>query len=282
VVIPLGHESAQPLTDPFFSEMLGHLADEITQRNYGMFLLKVVPPMGDWLASLIASNRSDGIIVIGQSTEHKALEQASTRFMPMVVWGGSLPRQSYCCVGTDNAAGARAAVEHLLSLGRRKIVFVGDPNVPELKLRYDGYVSALAAVKGAAKPRVVPAHLMAESSYAAVQAFIEEHGEFDGMFAATDVIAISALRALTAAGLKVPQDVSVVGYDDIALASHANPPLTTIKQDFHAGARFLVDLLFKRLNGERTSSVVLPTRLVVRESCGASLRKFQPQRVQRS
>jgi DNA-binding LacI/PurR family transcriptional regulator len=194
----------------------------------------------------------------------------------MVVWGGVMPRQTYCSVGTDNVAGARSAVEHLLKLGRRKIVFVGDPNVPELKLRYQGHVAGLSAFKGALKPRVVPAHLMAESSFEAVQAFIEEHGEFDGIFAATDVIALSALRALTAAGLKVPQDVSVVGYDDVALAAHANPPLTTVKQDFHAGAVALVDLLFKRLNGEQTSSVTLPTKLIVRESCGAALWRFNP------
>ena len=73
VVFPLGHEVAQPLTDPFFVQMIGYLADKITQRGYGLFLQKIVPPMEDWLANLIASKRSDGIIVIGQSTEHEAL-----------------------------------------------------------------------------------------------------------------------------------------------------------------------------------------------------------------
>jgi DNA-binding LacI/PurR family transcriptional regulator len=269
VVIPLGHESGQPLSDPFFAEMLGHLADEVTQRGYGMFLSKVIPPMGDWLMSLIASNRSDGIIVIGQSTQHKALEAAARRYRPLVVWGGRLPRQTYCTVGTDNVAGARSAVEHLIRLGRRRIVFLGDPAAPEIQLRYEGYAQALnAGPKSLAKPRSVPVHLMADASYEAMRAFLDEHGEFDAVFAASDVIAISAIRAIATAGLSVPKDVAVVGYDDIALAAHANPRLTTVRQDLKAGAQALVDLLFRRMNDEATESIKLPTRLVVRESSG--------------
>lgn len=269
VVIPLGHESAQPLTDPFFAEMLGHLADEITQRGYGMFLSKVTPPMGEWLDALIASGRSDGIVVIGQSTEHKVLEAAAKHYAPLVVWGGQLPRQSYCSVGTDNVAGARAAVEHLLRLGRRRIVFLGAPGAPEIELRYRGYVAALAhGPAGTASARRVPMHLMADASFEAMRSFIAKHGKFDAVFAATDVIAISAIRAITAAGLSVPDDVAVVGYDDISLAAHTTPPLTTVRQDFQAGSRALIDLLFKRMNGEKCRSMLLPTQLIVRESCG--------------
>ena len=134
VVIPLAHESGQDLTDPFFACMLSHLADEITQRGYGMHLQKVLPPMRGWLQRLVAERRSDGIIVIGQSTEHATLEQAARTQMPFVVWGGDFGKQGYCVVGTDNVQGARLASEHLLKSGRRRIVFVGDPSIPEIKL----------------------------------------------------------------------------------------------------------------------------------------------------
>jgi hypothetical protein len=87
VVIPLAHEASQPLTDPFFVEMLGYLADAITQRGYGVLLRKIVPPMNDWLPNLVASGRSDGVIVIGQSTEHQVLEEVSSYYWPLVVWG---------------------------------------------------------------------------------------------------------------------------------------------------------------------------------------------------
>jgi len=273
VVIPLGHEVAQPLSDPFFVEMLGFLADEITQRGYGLFLQKVLPPMEDWLTDLIASNRSDGIIVIGQSTEHKALETVARQYLPLVVWGGQINHQSYCTVGSDNIGGARLATEHLLKLGRRRIVFLGDTKVPEMRLRYQGYVHALEhAPPGVAGKRNVSTHMTADEAFETMQSFVARCEDFDGVVAATDVIAASAMRAITGKGLKVPEDISVVGYDDIALAAQTNPRLTTVRQDIEKGANHLVDLLFRRLEGERTESVTMATELIIRESCGQSIR----------
>jgi DNA-binding LacI/PurR family transcriptional regulator len=269
VIIPLAHETSQPLSDPFFMEMLGYLADAITERGYGMFLQKIVPPMDDWLVNLIGSQRADGIIVIGQSTEHAVLEAAAPIYKPLVVWGGHLPTQSYCTVGTDNVGGAMAVVEYLIRLGRKRIVFVGDPAIPEIGLRYEGYrLAHERAPRLHPLPHLVTAHLTADTAYEAMRAFISTGSEFDAVFGATDVIAMSALRALTASGLAVPRDVSVVGFDDIALAAHANPPLTTVRQDLQRGARTMVDLLFRRMAGEDTPSATMPAELVVRESSG--------------
>jgi DNA-binding LacI/PurR family transcriptional regulator len=269
VVIPLRHESGQPLTDPFFVEMLGHLAEAITQRGYGMFLQKVVPPMQDWLSKLIGSGRADGIIVIGQSTEHKTLQAVASNYLPLVVWGGHLKDQAYCTVGSDNFGGAFAAVEHLIKRGRKHIVFLGDATAPEFRLRYEGYEHALErAPRGTARPQLVPAHLTADTAYESMRAFIRGGAKFDAVFGATDVIAISAMRALTASGLSVPRDVAVVGFDDIAIAAHTSPPLTTVRQDLAHGARTIVDLLFRRIEGEETPSATMPAELIVRESSG--------------
>ena len=270
VVIPLAHERGQALTDPFFTDMLGHLADEITRRGYGMYLEKILPPMDDWLPKLIAARRSDGIIVVGQSTEHAALEQAAATFAPLVVWGGHLEKQRYCVVGTDNVSGARMATEHLVAAGRRRIVFVGDPSIPEIRLRCDGYKLALErAPRGTAAPRVIKAQMTPEAAHAAMCRFIASGATFDAVFAATDIIAISSMRAIAASGLVVPHDVAVVGFDDIALAAHVHPSLTTVHQDLARGATLLVDFLLRRAAGEETQSVVLPGELVVRESSGA-------------
>lgn len=267
VVIPLGHEAGQALSDPFFMQMLGHLADEITQRGFGMFLQKILPPMDDWLPRLIASHRADGIIVIGQSTEHAALEAVSSKFRNIVVWGGHFEHQSYCTVGTDNIGGARVVVEHLIRSGRRKIVFLGDPSVPEIGLRLEGYKFALGkAPRGTAPARVVPAHMTADTAYESMRALIGEGGQFDAVFGATDVIAVSAIRAIIASGLSVPKDIAVVGFDDIAMAAHVHPTLTTMRQDIARGARILVDLLFRRLAGEDAPSATMQPELVVRES----------------
>ncbi len=267
VVIPLRHETGQALTDPFFLSMLGYLADEITQRGYGMFLKKVLPPMKNWLRLLIESHRADGIIVIGQSTEHAVIEAAAKTYRPLVVWGGHLPNQSYCTVGSDNVGGARAAVEHLIQGGRKRIVFMGDSKIPEMRLRHDGYHLALQqASRGSAEALQVPSHMTADAAYEAMRAFIREGAKFDAVFAATDVIAVSAIRAIIACGLSVPRDVAVVGFDDIAMAGYTSPPLTTVRQDLAHGAKVLVDLVLRRIGGEDTPSATMPAELVVRES----------------
>jgi len=269
VVIPLGHESSQPLTDPFFVEMLGRLAEEITLRGYAMFLQKVLPPMADWLPRLIGAGRADGIIVIGQSTEHAALAAAAKTYRPLVVWGAEVPGHSYCTVGSDNTAGAAAGVSHLVQTGRKRILFLGDPAIPEIGKRYAGYLKSLKTA-GLAAQHEVPAHLTADAAYRTVHDLAADSARFDAIFAASDVIAISAIRALTDAGLSVPHDVAVVGFDGIAMAAHANPPLTTVRQDLERGAKALVDLVFRRIAGEDTASVVMPTELIVRESSAAA------------
>jgi DNA-binding LacI/PurR family transcriptional regulator len=271
VVIPLAHESGQELTDPFFAYMLSHLADEITQRGYGMHLQKVLPPMQGWMQRLVAERRADGIIVIGQSTEHETLEQVARTSLPFVVWGGHFGAQHYPVVGTDNVQAARTATEHLLRHGRRRILFVGDPSIPEIKLRCDGYRQALAqGPRGTAQATIVKAHMTPDAAYQSVLARVGKGKPFDAIFAATDIIAISAMRALAASGLQVPTDVAVVGFDGIDMGAHVHPALTTMAQDLNRGARLLVDLLLKRIAGEDVASVSMQGELVVRESCGAA------------
>ena len=115
--------------------------------------------------------------------------------------------------------------------------------------------------------------MTAVRAYEAVNEFIAKGGEFDGVIAATDVIAISAIRAIVAAGLVVPNDISVVGYDDISLAAHTNPPLTTVRQDIEKGTKHLIDLLFRRLEGEDTESIMMSPELIIRESCGTHIER---------
>jgi DNA-binding LacI/PurR family transcriptional regulator len=251
--------------------MLGHLADEITRRGFALHLEKIVPPMDDWLEKLIAARRSDGIIVIGQSTQHAALEHAAAKYAPLVVWGGHIAKQRYCLVGTDNVNGGRMATEHLLKGGRRRIVFVGDPSIPEIRLRCDGYELALErAPRGHAPPRVIKAHMTPEAAHTAMRRFIDSRVAFDAVLAATDIIAISSMRALASSGYSIPGDVAVVGFDDIALAAHVHPPLTTVRQDLARGASLLVDLVLRRIAGEDTEPVMLPAELVIRESSGGA------------
>jgi DNA-binding LacI/PurR family transcriptional regulator len=105
-----------------------------------------------------------------------------------------------------------------------------------------------------------------DAAYDAVRAALRDGPRFDAVLAATDVIAISAMRAISASGLRVPQDVAVAGYDDVWLATQVTPALTTVRQDMQRGAHMLVDLLFRRIEGEETPSATMPAELVVRGS----------------
>ena len=173
-------------------------------------------------------------------------------------------------MGTDNRAASRAVTQHLLDTGRRRLVFLGNPQLPELGLRFAGYAEALQAAArqdaNIAPPRSVSVHVTANGAYDAVRELIAEGVEFDALVCGSDVIAVSALRALTSAGLNVPRDVAVTGYDDIPLAAQTNPPLTTVHQDLPLAAGTLVERLFRRMDGHDLPSVTLSAHLVVRES----------------
>jgi len=267
VTIPLGHEKGQHVSDPFFITMLGLLADSLTEQGYDLMLSRVIPADSRWLDNIVDSGRVDGLIVIGQSDQSKILDKVAARYRPMVVWGGYEKKQRHCSVGTDNFKGGRLAAEHLIERGCERIAFFGDPSVRELSQRYEGCRAAMKKAGIEKNLSVVPAHLVAETADPDIAAFLGAAREKpQGIFAASDVIAMSALGALSDYGLAVPADVRVVGFDGLALSEHTVPRLTTVRQDLTAGAAHLVDLLLRRIAGEETDSVVMDPELIIRMS----------------
>lgn len=266
VLIPLGHEAGQPISDPFFITMLGMLADTLTARGYDLLLSRVIPQDTGWLERVATSGRVDGLIVLGQSDQAATLDEVARDYRPLVVWGGHDEAQVHCSVGSDNHLGGQMAARHLIEQGCRKIAFFGDPRALEMTQRLDGVQAALAQA-GLVPAEVVPAHLVAELAYADIARYLGNAAHRpDGIVAASDVIAMTALRALSEVGLSVPGDVRVVGYDNLPLSEHTVPSLTTISQDLVAGAEHLVDMLMRRVAGEDTQSVIMAPELVVRMS----------------
>lgn len=266
VMLPLGHEVGQPVSDPFFITLLGHLADALSARGYDLLLSRVIPSDDDWLARMTDSGRVDGVLVIGQSDQIETIETVARRYAPLVVWGAAFDGRRQCTVGTDNRLGGELATRHLLQAGRRKLAFFGNPDFPELGERYQGFLAAHRAFGVSPPAHVLPVHLTPQTAYETIGEFLDAGAPLDGIVAATDIIAMAAIRALTERGVSVPDQVAVVGYDDLEIAIHAVPALTTVRQDIAAGAEAMVDLLFRRLAGEETASVVLPPQLVVRGS----------------
>jgi DNA-binding LacI/PurR family transcriptional regulator len=267
VVIPYDRKTRQHISDPFFLGMLGSLADALTDRNYDLLLSRVDADHLDDMAALYDTGRARGLIVIGQWGHHDQLNELARRHVPMTVWGAQLPRQLYCSVGSDNVSGGALATEHLLGLGRRRIVFMGDVDMPEAAQRHEGYLQAHKKMGLPVDRQLyIKSPFTAEEAQAAMHAFLATGHSFDAIFAASDLIAINAMGVLKGQGISIPEQVSVVGYDDIDMASHSFPPLTTIRQPIDAAGQVLMDSLQEVLDGEITDSKLLPTSLVVRGS----------------
>lgn len=270
LVLPHGGDKAHAISDPFLLEMIGGLADEVVKRGFDLLLSKVKDSGDGWLRALTGSHRFDGLLVIGQSDQHKTLNEVAKTYPAMVVWGEKLPGQSYCTVGVDNCLGGYLATRHMISGGCRDILYVGPRGVPESEARFSGYVRALNSTPDRmGEPRAIEAPLQARGAAEVVSQLLREGRAFDGLFCASDLVALGALTALEAAGRRVPQDVAVCGFDDVAMARSLTPPLTTVSQDRSEGARHMVELLFRRMSGHDSPSVLMTPQLIVRQSTRA-------------
>ena len=266
VVVPLGHEKRQHLSDPFFMTILGHLADALTENGYDLMLSRIIPDAEDWLERIVSSGMLDGVLLIGQSDQYAAIERVARDYRPLVVWGSLWPDQVHCSIGTDNLAGGRLAGTHLIARGARRIAFLGEVRAPEIRQRHDGVAAAMAEA-GLGAPLQLDAHLASDIMEQEIAGHIDRiAGEVDGIAAASDVLAMTVLRVLADRGIDVPGRVRVVGYDGLPLAMQTVPRLTTIRQDIAGGAQAMVQTLFARIAGTDAPSIEMPPELVERDS----------------
>ena len=266
VVVPIGHERTQHLSDPFFMTLISHVADQLADHGYDVLLSRVVPSDVDWLDRIARSGRVDGIIVIGQSDQALVLDQIARAYKPMVVWGAQIDGHAYCTVGSDNRLGGRMATEHLLAQGCRKLAFFGDPTVPEVEERLRGFRDALKASGDKVVGALLPVHFVPDMALATISDYLGIADRVDGIFAASDTIAMMTIQALAEHGRSVPDDVKVVGFDDLEIARHTLPPLTSVRQDLGRGAQALVEALLALMRDEAAASVLLAPTLTVRAS----------------
>lgn len=266
VAIPLGHDRSQQISDTFFMTLLGHIADALTAEGYDLMLRRVLPDTNDdWLDRFIGSGMVDGVIVVGQSDQFERIEEVADGYLPMVVWGNHQEGQRHCVVGSDNRLGGKLAAERLIALGAKRIGFFGDTEPMEFAARFAG-AKEVAGCMGASVTEY-PTHLSPENMSQEVARHLDRHSnEIDGIFAATDNVAMACLRELKRREIEVPAEMKLIGFDDLPVAGETEPPLSTIRQDIQGGAKGLVDLLIRRLSGEETESLVMPPKLVVRET----------------
>lgn len=264
----------QSMINPFFLGMLGSITRACANRGLDL-LISFQQMEDDWHVQYQDSHRADGLILLGYgdyTVYRKRLDQLEEQGTHFARWGSVSMDSSGATVGTDNVQAGRLAGEHLVENGRKTIAFLGHAReqYPEFAGRYAGLCEAMrAAGVDIDESLQFDAITTEEAGYDAAKALMDSGQDFDAIFAASDLIAIGAMRALAEAGKRVPEDVAVVGFDDIPAASLTTPPLTTIMQDVRGAGEALVETLMAQIEGSDLPPRKLPGKLVVRGSSAA-------------
>lgn len=259
--------------NPFFLPLIGSILDYASDKGVDV-LVSLQKDGDDWSADYGFARRADGIIFLGYrnfAAYRQKVESLRAIGEPWVVFGPEMPETPDLFVGSDNEGGAFEAVRHLIGLGRRRIVFLGEASEAHSEFfeRYKGYVRAHAAADLRVDPALaIDCFISREEGAAAIDRLICEGAAFDAVFAVTDLLAVGAIQSLQKHGRHVPKDVSVMGFDDQWVCACTWPPLSSVHQDTATAARVLVDTLASLIDNEPVSMTRIPTRLVIRESCG--------------
>ena len=269
VLLNLDAYSEQSVDDPFLLKVVSDINLAVNKQGYELLLSNSYMAGKDWHGYFIDGRRADGLIVVGQGKQQERIEQAAAANTPLVVWGDPNIESNYAIVGSDNFHGGYVATSHLIERGARKLLFIGDPAHPELSERYRGF---LACCEEAQQHHDIHHELLkiditSDAAYAAINAHLLNQGlDFNGVFACSDMLALGAMKALKERYVSIPNDVRIVGFDDINMADISSPSLTTIAQNTQDAAALLVQKLIAQLEGESISSEQLAIELKHRQS----------------
>ena len=252
--------------DPFFAAIVAGITGALRGSDYLLNLLIASDDPGDKMTSFVRNGGVDGALIVSHHTSDAFIERVADA-VP-VVWGGRPVRirEGDYVVDVDNVAGARTATQHLIDTGRTRIATISGPITMVSSVdRVQGFRGALA--DAGLSPFAEEAGDYSESSGADAARRILADGLPDAIFVASDLMARGALTALRAAGIRVPEDVALVGFDDSSVALSTDPQLTTMRQPMYAQGEAMAGVLLSRLAGrDPEHTTILPTELVVRAS----------------
>ncbi|WP_026375066.1 LacI family DNA-binding transcriptional regulator [Aestuariibacter salexigens] len=265
--------SDDSMINPFFLSMLGSITRACSNAGYDL-LVSFQNMNDDWHAEYEDSHKADGIILLGYGNylDYKdKIDQLIDQGTHFVRWGAQDAEHPGVSIGCDNFQGGFDVTRHLLNLGHKHFAFIGgaDNSAPEFMARFTGHVDALqqAGVLGQ-KAYQYDAISTEESGYQAVMTMLAEGYQPDAVVCASDVIALGVLQALRDKKISVPEQIAVVGYDNITVSSFTTPALTTVQQNTRLAGEILVEKLLKMIAGEQVQPYLMPVDVVVRQSCG--------------
>jgi DNA-binding LacI/PurR family transcriptional regulator len=268
VVLAISLSDPAIFADPFFAQIMVGVTSGLDETDLHLVLSLAASPRGEArLRSLLDTRSVDGVLALSVSGAQDPLPRLLERSgLPVVYGGRPAHHRPRWFVDVDNYTGARTAVEHLIGRGCSRIVTITGPEDLQVSQeRARGYREGLA-MAGLAPYGRHAAEFSRTSGAAAMRALLQRHPDLDGVFAASDNIAAGALQQLREAGRFVPDDVAVVGFDDLAVATVSEPPLTTIRQPIDDIGREMSRMLLAVIDGRRPSPIILPTELVIRKS----------------
>ena len=260
VIVEMTPTPERTMWDPYPLALLGGISQELTSAQYNV-LLTTRQAAGD-----VVAQAADGLILLGQGAHQDAVRAYDRLGLPMVVWGAAgVGGDQHIVVGSDNRLGGISVAERFVSIGRRHPVFIGNPDHPEMAQRLFGFVDELG--RHGIKPLLMRrADFTLESGVQAVRSLHNRHVQFDAIFACNDLVAMGAIRALIELGLSVPEDVSVIGYDDTPQGATFLPPLSSVRQNWQEGGVLLARKVLDMIRGEVVESQMMPTALVLRST----------------
>lgn len=257
------------LSGPYYSAVILGYEEASAAENQSVFILATHGRAASGSQVLDLADRADGVVLFGQTVGDDIVEELARRHVPTVL----LARPALAdadSVRVENRASASAVTEHLVGHGYSRITFLGDPDEsPDVAERWDGFVFAMRATGN--DPGVpVSSGFRTVDGLAVAHRLLEGPDRPEAILCANDEIAMGVLEAARAAGVRVPADLAVTGWDDIPAARHLAPPLTTVQQPMLQLGRRAAELLRDRISTHRTEPVheLLPTELVIRSSCG--------------
>ena len=259
----------QAIDSPFYGAALRGIEDQLGPEGYSPLFVS-----GHWDAAtevrcidVLRSRRVDGIIVLTGRISDAALK-ACAKALPVVVTGRTLKAPGLFSLHFDNFEGGRLATQHLIQLGHRRIAFItGDPAHADSIERLRGYRAALEAAGIVFDPAlVVPGEYHEVNGLLAVDRLVESRQRFTAIFAANDQMAFGAALGLQRRSLRVPDDVSLVGFDDLPTSQYAIPPLSTVHQPAYEMGRLAATAMLEMLSGVKPTAELAAPRFVARES----------------
>ncbi|MFI7415884.1 LacI family DNA-binding transcriptional regulator [Nonomuraea sp. NPDC049684] len=268
VALVVSESQFRVFDEPYFAGTIRGIGSALAETGLQLILAMArSPEEHERLETYLTGQHVDGVLLLSLHGADPLPGRLEEMGVPTVLGGRPVGLDPYSFVDMDNRAGARQAVKHLLGLGRGAIATIAGPQDMGVGVdRLAGYRDALLP---SGLPEIVAfGDFSEESGATAMQELLDSHPELDAVFAASDPMALGAMRVLKAAGRAIPGDVAVIGFDDSKAALHADPPLTTVHQPTEAMGRQMAQLLVARINGEelRQPVVILDTHLVRRES----------------